>query len=123
MTIYRGWNAKLYIEGQEVGYVQEVSVDVDASVETYFAAGKRTVEALIPGPLEITGSFSRAFVNTTYLSLLSSSLQSFDMKITIGNKNIWLYGCKLQKGTLDIPQDGVITEDYDFVASSIAVEG
>lgn len=124
MTVYRGWNAKLYIQGQEVGYVTDVSIDIDTGLDPYFAAGKRVVETFIPGQLEITGSFSRAFINTTYLALVSSlTIQSFDMRLSIDNKNIWLYGCRLESGSLDVPQDGIITEDYDFVASSIVVEG
>jgi len=133
MPVYRGWNAKILIDGTEVGRVQQVRVDIDHSLEAYFEAGTRNAQQIIEGPINITGSFKRAWIDTTYLSLISgtSSLSSFDLYIEVWNKpagsssslafGLYVYNCKLGKGSITVPQEGILTEDYTFIAKSIAL--
>jgi len=123
MTVYKGWNAQLLIDGSVVGYVKEVTIDIDHSLDYYFPAGNRQAALTIEGPVNITGSFSRAWINTTYLSLLNNTgtLSEFSLKVQVGSMYITLNNCKLKKGTLTIPQDGILTEDYDFSALSFSL--
>jgi hypothetical protein len=123
MPVYKGWNAKIYISGQEVGYVDEVTVDIDHNLETYFAAGNRQAVTTIEGPIDITGSFSRAWINKTYLSLLTTTgtLSTFTLQVQVGGMTLTLNNCKLKKGSISVPQDGVLKEDYDFTALSFSI--
>jgi hypothetical protein len=123
MPVYKGWNAKIYIDGQEVGYVDEVTIDIDHNVETYFVAGSRLAAIRIEGPIDITGSFSRAWINKTYLSLLTTTgtLATFTLQVQVGGMTLTLNDCKLKKGSISIPQDGVLKEDYDFTARSFSI--
>ena len=124
MPVYKGWNAKIYYEGVEIGYVTEVRIEVDHSVEPYFEVFNRQASTLIEGPIQIMGRMRRAWVDITYLSLLTSTgtLSSFDLAVKVGSQGpiVYLYNCKFKKGTIAIPQDGFLTEDYDFIATSLA---
>lgn len=127
--IYKGWNAKIYIGEPwiEIGCAESVSVDITANLDAYYCIGKRTPEAVMEGNLEITGSISRAWVNIYYLNLIISEtvLPTFHLCFKASEESnapwIYLYDCKFEGGTIDIPQDGVLMEDYDFRAESIAV--
>jgi len=126
-TVFKGWNAKIYIGGIEVGCCESVSVDVASNIEPYYCIGSRNPFAVIPGNLEITGSISRAWVNCYYLNLLiSDAVPIFDLVFKAGEGGavkapwVYLYNCRFESGAIDIPQDGVLTEDYDFRAESIA---
>jgi len=124
MPVYRGWNAKIYIDGVEVGYLQEVSLTIDESLEPYYPAMQRTVDRFIPGPLKIEGRFSRGWVNNDYLKLVSSTgtLTEFDLIVKIDSGPvIYVYNCVLKKGNISIPQAGFLIEDYEFVAKSVYI--
>jgi len=124
MPVFRGWQAKIMISGQEVGYLSEVSLSIDESIEPYFTAMKRTVDRFIPGPFKIEGRFRRAWINNDYFSLVSSSpsLSEFDLIVELtSGPVVYVYGCTLKKGSVSIPQSGFITEDYEFVAKSVYV--
>ena len=124
MPVYRGWNAKIYFQGVEIGYVTEVRIEVDRSVEPYFEAFTRQASTVVEGPIQIMGRFRRAWVDVTYLSLLTSTetLSTFDLTVKVGSRGptVYLYNCKFKKGTITVPQDGFLTEDYDFFATSLA---
>ena len=131
--IFKGWNAGIYVrvsEGawQKVGQADSVSVEIATGVEPYYGIGTRIPETLVEGNEEITGSMSRAWVNVDYLALLGAgglALTAFDLVFKAGetanNTGPWIYvyDCKFENGTVDIPQDGFLTEDYDFRAISI----
>jgi len=119
MPVLKGHRATLLYEGTEVGYVEDIRIEIDPSVEYYFPAMSREAPVEVEGPLMITGRFRRAWINVDYLSLLStsSSLNVFELKLYCDNFGIIVKNCKLKKGTITIPQDGFIREDYDFVAT------
>lgn len=125
MGAYKGWNAKLYKDGCVIGSVKEVRVDIDHSLEYYFEAGTRVAATTIEGPMNIKGRMSRAWIDTTYLSLLNNSdvLDTFILYVTVGSMTLFLYDCKFNKGSITVPQDGFLTEDYDFLATSFAIVG
>lgn len=126
MAVYKGWNAKIYQDGTEIGYCDSVSVDVATGLEPYYEIGSRQPKALVAGNEEITGSMSRAWIDTAMLALLSSGnmeLTQFDLTFQAGSGGdamyVYLYDCKFETGTVDIPQDGFLTQDFDFRALSI----
>jgi len=144
-TIYKGWNAKILIcpkfgesaacsvigDWEEVGCSESVSVDITANLESYYCIGNKEAYAVIPGNLEITGSISKAWIDEFLLQLLIGAhpggLQTFNLIFRAGTDAnapwIKLTNCRLESGTLDIPQDGWLMEDYDFRAESISVGG
>lgn len=133
-TVYKGWNAKIFIGNladpptwTEIGCADSVSVDITANVESYYCIGSKDPYAIVEGNREITGSLSKAWVNTYYLNLLcGGTLGEFHLLFKAGTSSgapmVYLYNCKFESGSIDIPQDGFLTEDYDFRAKSIAVQ-
>ena len=126
-TVLKGWNAKIYKDGVLVGKVSTVSVTVATGLDPFYEIGSRTPSVLTEGNLEITGSMEKAWIDTNYLSLVLSSgvLTDFDLvfkaALAAGAPWIYLYDCKFESATVDIPQDGVMTESYDFRALTMGV--
>ena len=134
-SVYKGWNAQITMGigntfGWEnmmgvVGFCESVSCEVATGLEAYYQIGSRTPGTLVSGNLEITGSISRAWVDVTYLRLLNPSggaeMQEFNLYFrAVGGPIVYLYGCKFERGAIDVPQDGFLTNDYDFRAMDIA---
>ena len=126
MAVYKGWNAKIYKDGVQVGYSDSASVEIASNLEGFFELGSRTAVELTEGNEEISGSFSKAWIDKNYLSLVTSSgaLTEFDLCFTLGtgpDVYVYCYDCKFDKGSLDIPQDGFLKESYDFKAKTVAL--
>jgi len=130
--VFKGWNASIYVRvgsgaWQLVGQADSVSIEIATGVEPYYGIGQRIPETLVEGNEEITGSLSRAWVNVDYLALLGAggvALTEFDLVFQAGTQAgpgpwVYVYNCKFETGTVDIPQDGFLTEDYDFRAISV----
>jgi len=127
LYVYKGWNAKIYKEGVLIGYCDSASVDIATGLDPYYEIGSRTPSYLTEGNQEITGSISKAWIDINYLNLVigTGSLTEFDLTFkayTSGAPWIYLYDCKFESGSLDIPQDGVLTESYDFRAKTVGVK-
>jgi len=141
-TVYKGWNAKILVcpklgesgacsieaDWEEIGCCESVSVDITANVDSYYFIGNKDPYALMPGNLEITGSLSKAWVHTKLLQILiraPGAIEKFNLIFRAGTDTgapwIKLTNCRLESGTIDIPQDGWLMEDYDFRAESIEV--
>lgn len=135
--VFKGWNAKIFIRTgggawAEVGFADSVSLEIATNVEPYYGIGSRQPETLVEGNEEITGSLSRAWVNKDYLSLLGAggnALTEFDLVFQAGATTgasgapwIYVYNCKFETGSVDVPQDGFLTEDYDFRAMSVDIQ-
>lgn len=123
MPVYRGYQAEIYKDGIKVGYVRNISVDIDEGLETYGVIDSHNVAQILEGPLSVTGKFSKAWVDTNYLQLISAdTLDEFDLKIEVaGSYYLTLKYCKLSKGSVHVPQDGFLTEDYEFIAKTFEV--
>jgi len=135
--VFKGWNAGIYIRlgagaWQKIGFAEAVSLEISTGVEPYYGIGSRQPETLVEGNEEITGSMSRAWVNIDYLALLGAggnALTTFDLVFKAGATTsesapapwVYVYNCKFETGTVDVPQDGFLTEDYDFRAMSVHV--
>lgn len=128
MPVYKGWNAKLYKDGGQIGYADSASIEIATNLEAFYELGARVPVELTEGNEEITGSFSKAWIDKTYLSLLSpggvTALTEFDLCFTLGagpDVYVYAYKCKFERGALDIPQDGFLKEDYDFRAKTVTI--
>ena len=128
MTIYKGWNATLYY-GQltpytQIGYAESASVEITSNVEPWFSLGSRITTDIAEGNEEITGSLSKAWIDKGYLMMLTGAagLTEFNLCFTVSTAmKLYCYNCKFSRGSIDIPQDGFLKEDYDFIPKSIAV--
>lgn len=126
--VFKGWKAKILIDGNEIGYAESVSVEISTGVEPYYEIGSRSPATIVEGNEEITGSISKAWINTDYLTLCTGAtgLTFFDLVFKAGEASgapwVYLYDCKFETGSLDIPQDGFLTEDYDFRATKIELQ-
>ena len=118
MPVYKGWKAKIYLDDVEVGYVEDWRLNIEVNSEAYFEAGMRNPSTIIPGERLLQGSFRKAWVNSYYLNLLGSS-NTFDLNLTTQNMGFLLKECKLSKGSLVVNQDGILTEDFQFIAKDI----
>ena len=133
-TVFKGWNAKLYIDDLEIACAESVTIDVNNNLDDYFCLGLRSPYCTTQGNQEITGSLDHAWVNIYYLKLLGlrfeaaeqTSLPKFMLVVkadsSVGAPIVYLYDCQFEKGSLDIPQDGVLKESYDFRAATIFVK-
>jgi hypothetical protein len=130
-TVYKGWNARLFLDDLEIACAESVSVDVATNMDSYYCIGSRFAYAVVPGNFEITGSIAHAWVNIYYLALMGITSippgtpakfwMCFKASTDVGAPLVYLYNCMFEKGSLDIPQDGVLKESYDFRAESIWV--
>jgi len=124
MPVYKGWNAQIIKDGVVIGKADSASVEIATNLEAYYEIGSRVPTDLIAGNQEVTGSISKAWIDTNYLSLVtgSGSLSEFNLYFKIVNgPTIYCYNCKFERGAVDIPQDGWLKEDYDFRAKSVAL--
>lgn len=124
MPVYKGWNAKIYLDGVQIGYADSASVEITTNLEAFYEIGSRQPIDLSEGNEEVTGSFSKAWIDKNYLSLVTSegALTEFDLCFeVVSGPKVYCYNCKFERGALDIPQDGFLKEDYDFRAKSIAL--
>jgi len=124
MPVYRGNKAKIYFEGELLGKARNVSVDIDRSLEQYYEINSRKASRILQGTALITGRLEKAWVDITYLSLLTGSgaLSTFDLIVEVPDAfDLYLYDCKFSKGSITVPQDGFLKEDYEFSALTYGV--
>jgi hypothetical protein len=133
MTVLKGWKATVQLGGVTVGYVTDWTVTIDESLTAYFEVETRWPTYLVEGPINITGSFGKAWIDTNYLALAigwwqgnpdyfnGGILNSFNLVANIPNHTLVLYNCKVSKITADIPQDDIVTETVYFTAESFQV--
>ncbi|RLC33831.1 hypothetical protein DRH14_04240 [Candidatus Shapirobacteria bacterium] len=123
MAVYKGWNAKIYKDGVQIGLADSASVEIATNLEAYYEIGSRVPTDLVEGNQEVTGSISKAWIDKNYLSLVTTTgtLQEFDLCFEVGSLKLYCYNCKFERGAVDIPQDGFLKEDYDFRAKKVAI--
>lgn len=128
MPSYKGWKAFIYADiggtYAKVGYSESVTIDVATGLEPYYEHGSRRPVDLTEGNEEITATMSRAWFDALTISELydadgASGIGEFMMYLYIydtGAPWIYLYYCKIESSSFDIPQDGFIMNDIDFRA-------
>lgn len=137
MVTYKGWKAHImYRTGTDayakVGYSDSVTIDVATGLEPYYEHGNRRPVDLAEGNEEITGMISKAWINMNLFEYMlpsagTTALTSFDLYLymspyAIGAPNMYVYGCKFESGSVDIPQDGFLMVDLDFRAEYLVYQ-
>jgi len=125
MPVYKGFQAQIYKDGVRLGYVKEVTLEIDHSLETYVEINSQYVSRLQEGPISITGRLTRAWVDVNYLALVGQdTLSEFDLSFVVNSQfTLYVYDCKFSKGSVNVPSDGFLMEDYDFMAKDFGVVG
>lgn len=128
-------------EGNVVGRVVNVTLDVSTDVEAFHEMGYRLPRELRAGRIEIGGSVERAYVNGAMLRLMLGeyvvteeapgfTIPSFDMVLALdnqtppgdpGNSSLTVYGVMFERWRLDLPADDFILENLTFKAQRLAV--
>jgi len=125
MPVYKGWQAKILVDGTEVGRAESCTIDISAGTEAYWEMGQATPVDVVAGNVEITGTITKAWVDNQLLNLIKDApvLSEFDLVCSIVNtpRSITVYKCKPEASALDIPQDDFLTYDFDFIGTSFAI--
>lgn len=126
MTVFKGWQAKIYIDGIEIGCALDVTLRIKNNMESYYGVDDPNVLRFVPGEFELEGTLRRAWINCYYLNLLlgrdiKNLPFAFDLILESAQEEgacvVYLYGCRFSKGTINIPQDGWLEEHYDFIVT------
>lgn len=133
-VVHKGWQAKIKMSGIEVGICRSVSVDFESSVEVYYEIENPIMRLIYTqdqsGTIKVSGSMKMAWINPYYLNLLIQrnadgslpSNTSFDLVLKAANVDapeIFLYNCRFTKGSISIPANGWLEEEYDFISLGI----
>jgi len=127
MKIYKGHNAKIYFEKEELGFADSVTLEISSGLEAYYTIEKRSPHTLIPGPEEVTGTISRVWINLDLLDKVigAEKLPRFEIVFIAENIEGAPYvvceNCVFETGIVSVPQDGFLREDYDFMAVSVII--
>lgn len=128
-------------EGNVVGRVVNVNLDVATDVEAFHEMGYRLPRELRAGRITIAGSVERAYVNGAMLKLMLGqyvtteeapgfTIPSFDMVLALdnqappgdpGNSSLTVFGVMFDRWRLDLPADDFVLENLSFKAQRIAV--
>jgi len=129
MTVYRGQYAEITPGGAasgKLGRAASWTIDITGNFEPYFEVGKRFAVDGLQGNLEVTGTISHVWLNVDLINLLleeteglsSFSLMCYPSKPSAGDPYIYIKCAYPVSSSIDIPQDGWIMEDIDWVAIS-----
>lgn len=125
MPVYTGRNAKILFQGEELGHAKNVTIEIDRSLEPYYEIFSRKASKILESTEMISGKLEKAWVDTTYLSLLTGgdTLSTFDLAVKVpGNAILHLYKCKFGKNSVPVPQDGFLMENYEFFAKNYTIQ-
>ncbi|MCL0034352.1 DUF2460 domain-containing protein [Dehalococcoidia bacterium] len=116
-----------------VGRCQGVNFDVDYGMEPVRAIGRRTPLLIKEGPIEITGTIDKLFVDNAMLRRVEPARDTdghpteqfafiLDIEVTTSGgakKHATLSGVKFESYSREMPQDDFVTESIDFQAIDI----
>lgn len=129
--VFKGFDAKIFIGGIEIGCCSNVSVEIKDDLEAYYGIENTNPIFIDEVTEEITGSIKRVLVNIYYLRLMGmgetpfvwTNNISFDLilesSIEGGSPVLCLYNCRFKKVSISIPQNGFLEESYDFISIGI----
>lgn len=129
MAVYKGKDARIILGTTTLGYVESASVDIGKGAEGYYEVGSPHPVEIVQGNVEITGSISRVWMDTTLAELVGTVpeevLTAFNLEFRAstdsGAPTIKIGGCKVESGSLDLSQDGFLMGDIDFIASDYTI--
>jgi len=126
VPVYKGWNAKIFKDGVQIGSCSEVTIDIDSSLKPYYPSKSRIPAKILEGGEKISAKIKKLWIDTDWLQLVSGSntLTDFDLSCTIyyggsSQFSVTLHDCKVKHILLSVPL-GFITEDVEVVASSLS---
>lgn len=116
-----------------VGRCQGVSFDVDYGLEPVRVIGRRSPLLIKEGPIEITGTIDKLFVDNSLVQRVEPSRDTdgypteqfafvLDMEVTDSagaKKHATLKGVKFSSYSRELPQDDFYSESVDFQATDI----
>jgi len=116
----KGYTAKIYVEGIELGCANDVTIDYDRDLQEYFSIEERTPTALFEGKHKITVKIKKAVINTDLLELIIGTgvLTAFDLQIVAPTSAITIT-VKPSHGRINVPQDGIISEEHEYIGTAI----
>lgn len=132
MTVYRGKDAKIIIDGVTVALAQSASVEVSTGLESLYEIGNPNPVVQELGEVEITGSLERIIGDASLFGKAIPKSQGGKMVLTTfsvvfkasdasGAPMVSLTNCMAESGSIEIPVDDWLTESIDFRATSITL--
>lgn len=129
MSAVRGFECRvimssgLVASGVAMGYAESFSASEDTGAEAFYQMGSFLAQTIKAGGRAITGSLSRAYINSTGLKLLLRATgltnRSFQLVGSGANGRIMVSGCVITTWNYDQPRDDWVMESLDFVAKQI----
>lgn len=122
----------IYFDEVKIGCLHNVNIDITQEVEELYTIEEEERTLEIPSTIKVSGSFTHAFVNVSYLNLLGLTETpgiwkkvKFDLAVKIksvhGEFLLKLLNCVLTTGELKFTSDGFVEESYDFIAGDVEV--
>jgi hypothetical protein len=127
MPVSKGWQGKVQIDGDTLGNVADVSVDISNNLNPVRVFNNRGADQISLGIQEVTGSISHLWLDFT---LAGYGISSGTTVSNLPDFNMWLYpaglgtsgypylfvsGVKLDTHGISTPQDDFAMEDVDFI--------
>lgn len=145
-TVLKGYEGTIYISDgtdlatvtwNEVGRVESFSVEINQNLERFSQLGTRKT-VIVDGQLEVSGSFSRALIDSALMSMATGILTSGgnlgNAEILPQNVNIKAVGLNVSEGreyqftligvtidgwSMELTPTDIVMEDVDFIARSV----
>ena len=126
--VLSGHTAKIYIDGEEVGFVQDVSANVDTGVQAVFCLGSVEDQEHQQTHYQVRGNFRRYYVRDTMISDSKLGARSaasmiatgtFDLDIIDDNTGvsvITLEACTLASKNTNIAAGQLVSHQFSFNA-------
>jgi hypothetical protein len=117
----KGTECKITFAGSVLGYADSVSISIDTGASKKHEIGDRVPKVIKAGLMDVTGSLSRAYVDTTLLQRASGTgdLPTFDIIASGPNGQIKVSGCMVTSWSLDLPLDDWVMDSIDFTAKQV----
>jgi len=117
-------DVKVLIDGDIVGYIQKVSVNVSVDIEKIWEAGRKGLPVdMVQKKMDVNGSFDRKFVDKELLQKLCPTdgrkLPRFDLVAqvdSIPDRSFIVRQCMLKGFPIDLDLDSTATQTLEFEA-------
>lgn len=110
---------------EKIAKAQSLTLDIGSGAEEVYEVGSRIPIELVVRNQTLSGTLSRLFFDKKLVDMLSGSrLLTGEFFVyakgsdDVGSPYIYVFGCKSVTGSLDIPQDGNLMFDLDFIGKT-----
>lgn len=120
--------ARIFLDSEEVGFVQNISVNIDTGIQGVFAIGSVEDQEHQQTHYSVRGSFSRFYVRDTMIQNSKLGARSaaemirtgtFDLEIlddNTGEAVTRVEACTLSSKAINISAGSLISHQFSFVA-------